>query len=106
VELLSVVIGNIHPSIHAALTQWTETRPATHKATYEKINHTDPQLGKRLVQHSAQQLTPILTVLGGIQPAWIEGDRVRIIDGNHPTATQRRFKEIRNHSAKPLPGFT
>jgi hypothetical protein len=51
-------------------------------------------------------LAPILQELQAIQPAWIEGDRVRIIDGNHHAATQRRLKVHQTQNAAPLPGLS
>jgi hypothetical protein len=106
VELLSVVVCRIRPSISAAIKHWHRTLPAQRKAIYEKINHTEPQLGQQLVQHCATKLIPVIDSLNARQESIIPGYRGRIIDGNHPAKTDHRLKVLRNTTAGPLPGFS
>jgi hypothetical protein len=37
-------------------------------------------------------------------PPLLPGYRVRMLDGNHFSATERRLKELRTETAAPLPG--
>lgn len=106
VALLSVVVCRIRPSLSSAIKTWDEKLPAERKAIYEKINHTEPQLGQQLVQHSAQKLIPILDALNARQASLVPGYRTRILDGNHHASTDHRLKVLRDTTAAPLPGFS
>lgn len=106
VDLMSVVVCRIRPSISSAIKNWHAQLPAGRKAIYEKINHTDPQLGQHLVQHSAQKLAPVIDALNARQAPLISGYRTRILDGNHHAATDHRLKILRDTTAGPLPGFS
>jgi hypothetical protein len=106
VELVSVVGCRIRPSISAAIEHWQRKLPAQRKAIYEKINHTEPQLGQQLVRHCATKRIPLLDNLNARQASIIPGYSVRIIDGNHHAKTDHRLKVLRNTTAGPLPGFS
>lgn len=106
VELMSVVVCRIRPSISSAIKNWHEKLPAERKAIYEKINHTEPQLGQKLVQHSAQKLAPLIDAMPARQAPLVSGYRTRILDGNHHAATDHRLKILRDTTAGPLPGFS
>jgi hypothetical protein len=56
------------------------------------------------VRHTAVRLGPVIDKMGGVMPALLPGYRVRIIDGNHLAATQRRLEVLRGSVAGPLPG--
>lgn len=106
VELMSVVVCRIRPSIGSAIKNWRKKLPAGRKAIYEKINHTEPQLGQQLVQHSAAKLAPLIDALKARQESIIPGYRVRILDGNHHAVTDHRLQILRHTTAGPLPGFS
>jgi hypothetical protein len=68
--------------------------------------------GKELEQQSrmvsaealAWHLRPVIEAMGpGLTP-WLPGYRVRVLDGNHLTSTERRLDVLRACSAGPLPG--
>jgi len=56
------------------------------------------------VRHTASRLVPGLKQLGGRVPEIIPGDPMRVLDGNHLSATRHRLPETRADSAAPLPG--
>jgi hypothetical protein len=57
-----------------------------------------------LVRSVAGRCQGLITELGGACQALLPGYRVRILDGNHLAASQKRLKVLRGHSAGPLPG--
>jgi Transposase DDE domain len=57
-----------------------------------------------LVRSVAGRCQGLITELGGACQPLLPGYRVRILDGNHLAATQKRLQVTRGHSAGPLPG--
>lgn len=47
----------------------------------------------------------MIEATGGARGEWLPGYRIKILDGNHFAATERRIKELRAKGAGPLPGF-
>lgn len=106
VALMAVVVCRIQPSISAAIKAWGRKLSAERKAVYDKINRTEPNLGRALVQHSARRLALVVDALEARQCAYVTGYRTRVVDGNHHPTTDHRIKELRSTAAGPLPGFT
>jgi Transposase DDE domain len=104
VDLMSVVVAKIRPSIHAAYRKVAESLPVSMTAVYDKINGVEPAVMAALVKHTADRLGPVVTQMGGEAHDILPGYRVRIIDGNHLRASQRRLKVTRRSKAGPLPG--
>jgi hypothetical protein len=105
VELLSLVVTGIRPSVHAAFQACREQIPVSITSVYNKLDGIEPNLSAELVRHTTTKLEPIIRHLGGQRPELLPGYRVKILDGNHLAATDRRLLELRGHSAGPLPGF-
>jgi len=104
VDLMGVVVAKIQPSVHAAFQAVADTLPVSVAAVYDKLNGTEPGVAAALVTHTAARLTPVIAATGGQLPALLPGYRVRIIDGNHFAATERRLEVLRGSIAGPLPG--
>lgn len=101
VELMTLVSLGLSPSLHAAATQ-TKHLPVSLAALYEKVNRTEPAILRALVQGSAQRLEPVLA-------AWpcqtsLPGWRVRVLDGNHLPASEKRLSALREQRGAALPG--
>lgn len=105
VDLVGLVVAKIQPSIHAAYEMVRETLPVSLTSVYNKLNATEPQVAAGLVSHTAQRLAEVIDAMGGCVPALLPGYRVRILDGNHLAATERRLEPLRGSRAGPLPGF-
>lgn len=104
VELMSLVAMGQRPSIHAAAQALRESLPVSLVALYDKINRTEPALIRALVAASAQRLLPVMQPLVDGQAAMAAGWRVRIIDGNHLAASDKRIKPLRGFRGAALPG--
>lgn len=103
VELMSVVAVGMRPSVHAAF-QAAPNIPVSVQALYDKINHTHPQLVRELVCGSAERLSPVVEAMRGVPSPTLKGYRVRIIDGNHLPASEKRLKPLRAFRGAALPG--
>jgi IS4 transposase len=104
VELMSVVAMGLRPSLHAAA-KATEVG-ASLAALYDKVNRMEPALVRALVRGSAQRLEPVVKPLQAAQSAWAEGYRVRVMDGNHLPASEKRLKPLRGFRGAALPGHS
>ena len=103
VELMSVVAMGLRPSLHAAAKAYARL-PVSVTALYDKINHTDPDVIRALVQGSNDRLEPVLNAMRPSQAATVEGYRLRIVDGNHLPASEKRLKLLRQFRGAALPG--
>lgn len=104
VDLMSLAVCKVEPSVHAAYQAVRESLPVTVTSLYNKLNTTEPGIAASLAKHTAAQLEPVIAEMGGRLPDLVPGHRVRIIDGNHFKATERRLKVLRGSIAGPLPG--
>lgn len=104
VDLMSVVVTKVEPSVCAAYQAVADTLPASITSVYNKLNGLGPGLSAALVGHTAERLAPVVLAMDGQLPALLPGCRVKIVDGNHFAATERRIHELRGSVAGPLPG--
>jgi len=103
VELMSLVSLGLRPSLHAAVRQM-DNLPVSVTALYDKVSRTEPALLRALVRGSAERLMPVVAGLGSTPclPGW----QLRIVDGNHLPATEKRLKPLRGQRAAALPGHS
>jgi len=94
VDLMGVVVSKSRPSIHAAFQEVSETLPVSLAAVYDKLNGLEPQVTSALVRHTADKLAEVIVAMKGGLPPLMPGYRVRILDGNHLAATERRLKVL------------
>jgi IS4 transposase len=104
VDLMSVVVCRIRPSIHAAFQARAETVGATIDAVYDKLDGTETAVSAALVHSVADRLAPVVDAMNGAREEWLPGYRVRILDGNHLPGSEHRIKELRTIGAGALPG--
>lgn len=104
IDLMAVVVCKVQPSVHAAFQAVKSSLPVSITALYNKLNGTEPGIASALAHHTADRLAPVVVSMGGQMPELLSGHRVRIIDGNHLAATQRRLGVLRGSIAGPLPG--
>jgi IS4 transposase len=103
VDLMALVALGLRPSLHAAA-QASEDLPVSLAALYDKVNHTEPELVRALVQGSAERLAPVMRPMKQRQVPWAGGYRVRVLDGNHLAGTEKRLRPLRGFRGAALPG--
>lgn len=104
VDLMGLVVCRIQPAVGSAYKATQKDLPVTLQAVHSKIDGTEPEVTAALVRYTASRLSPVIEELGGQLPSLLPGYRIRIIDGNHLAATDRRLSVLRGSKAGPLPG--
>jgi len=105
VDLVSVVVCDSRRSVNAAYQAAADRIPVSLTSVYNKLDGVEPAVSSALVRHTASRLGVTIESMGGELPPLLPGYRVKIIDGNHFAATERRLKVLRGSKAGPLPGF-
>ena len=103
VKLTSLVSLGLRPSLHAAAKKEADL-PVSIAALYDKVRHTEPAILRQLVRQSAQRLLPVVESMGITQslPGW----QLRVVDGNHLPASEKRLGPLRGCRGAALPGHT
>jgi IS4 transposase len=104
VELMHSVVLRIEPSVFAAHRHRFETLKVSDQAVYDKLDGMELGLSAALVSDSAQQATLVIDALKARRKPWLPGLNMRILDGNHLSATEHRLEELRSIWDAPLPG--
>lgn len=107
VDLMSVVALGLAPSLHSAA-KAREDLEASEAALYEKVNHTEPGVLRALVSGSAERLDPVVREIKGkgTSSLTLRGYRIRVLDGNHLPASEKRLKVLRSFRGAALPGHS
>lgn len=104
VTLMSLVVCGISPSVNAAYQSKAKGIGVRVQSVYNKLNGLEPGIVEALVRQSVGKAAALIQQLQGELPPLLEGYRVKIIDGNHLAATERRLKVLRSVGSAPLPG--
>ena len=104
VDVMALVVCRMQPSVNKAYAAMREQIPVSLTALYAKIDGVEVGTSEALVAHSAEQLRPIVDALGAPKEPWLKGYRIKVLDGNHLAATERRLAALRDCAAGPLPG--
>lgn len=102
VDLMSHVVCGIHPSVHAAYQAEKEEIAVSITALYDKLNGTEPEVSRALVQQTATELAEVVREMGGTRTPRLEGSRIKILDGTAWAASEHRLEELRETAAGPL----
>lgn len=103
VDLMCRIVTRVHPSPHAAYRERAAELPVGERAVYDKINGVEPAVSSALVRNTARELEVVVRTLGQLAPPAVPGYRLKIVDGNHFSATDRRLRLLRG-GGPPLPG--
>lgn len=104
VDLMTLVVGGKALHVQAAYRHLRDRVPVTLKCVYDKLQNIETGVSAGLVAHVSGRCAALIAELGGGCQSLLPGYRVRILDGNHLAATQRRLGVTRGHTAGPLPG--
>jgi Transposase DDE domain len=103
VDLMCRVVTRVQPSPRAAYQERAADFPVGERAVYDKINGVEPRVSAALVRGTARELEVVLRTLGQVAEPAVPGYRLKIVDGNHFSATDRRLRLLRG-GGPPLPG--
>lgn len=104
VDVTSLVVCRVQPSVHAAYNQLRKRMPVSAKALYDKLGHVEGSTSRAFIQYSAAVVSELIDRMQGGLPALLPGYRTRILDGNHLSGTDHRLKVLRGTAAGALPG--
>jgi Transposase DDE domain len=104
-DVAALVVCRVQPTVRAAYQAMREQVPVSLTALYDKLGGVEMATTEALVAHSAVRLGPVIAALGTAEP-WLPGYRIRVLDGNHLAATERRLAVLRGCAAGPLPGHS
>ncbi len=103
VDVMSLVVTGVHPSVHAAYQRRREEIGVSVKSLYNKLNGVEPQVSQALVRHTARSAQAVMHDWSARTPC-LQGYRTKVIDGNHLTGTEHRLDVLRNEGGAALPG--
>ena len=106
VHLMSLVVCGIRPSINSAFKKIAPYLGVTRKSVYNKIDRVETTTSAALVHHTGAAVGAIIDEIGGHDGPWLEGYRVKILDGSHLPGTEHRIKPLRFSRAGALPGHS
>lgn len=104
VELMTAVVLQQQPSVYAAYRKGIGAITVSDQSVYNKLDGMELGVSATLVRDSAARIAPVLDALGGRHDSWVKEHRVRVLDGNHLSATERRLVPLRDAWDAPLPG--
>jgi hypothetical protein len=104
VDLMSLVVCRIRPSVHAAYQADQTKIGVSIRALYDKLDHMEPAISAALAHHVSARLIPVIRGMRAGVRKRLPGYRLRILDGNHLAGTEHRLKELRGLREAALPG--
>jgi IS4 transposase len=104
VDVMSLVALGMSPSVHAAAKGMGEQLTVSLTSLYNKINGVHTAVVRALVSGSAEKFLPVMEELAPKGHRSVKGLRLRIVDGNHLAASEKRLKPLRAYRGAALPG--
>lgn len=104
VDLMSLVVCRVTPSVHRAYQQKKAQIPVSIRALYDKLGHIEPATSRELVRQTASEMAELIRTLPAMAAPLLPGYRVKILDGNHLEGTEHRLKPLRTQGGGALPG--
>jgi hypothetical protein len=103
-DMMNQVVFCVQPSVRAAYQAQQDDIATSLVSVYNKLNNLETHTAAELVRYSAREFTPLIAHMGGERAPWLEGYRVKIVDGNCLEASEHRIKELRAAKGRALPG--
>jgi len=95
VQLMSEVVLGVHPTVHAAYTANKRGNWGVDHCPVQQLDRVEPEVSAALVHDSAALAEPVVKALRASHPRWIPGYQIKVLDGNHLSATEHRLKALR-----------
>ena len=103
-DLMTQVVFCVQPSVRAAYRAHQDDVGTSIVSVYSKLNGLETQTSAELVRYCACEFAPLIAHMSGERAPWLQGYRVKIVDGNCLEATEHRIQELRQATGRPLPG--
>src|SRR6266571_1156466 len=103
-DLMNQVVFCVQPSVRAAYRAQQDEVGTSLVSVYSKLNGLETHTSAELVRYSAREFTPLIEHMGGERTRWLEGYRVKIVDGNCREASEHHIQELREAKGRALPG--
>lgn len=104
VDLMQAVVLGAEPSVFAAYRKRQHNLPVSDDSIYNKLKGMDLAVSEAIVRDSAQRAAEVIDELQARHAPWLPGYHLRVLDGNHLSATEHRLEVLRDTWAAPLPG--
>jgi len=104
VELMSLVVCGIYPSVNAAYRAKAKKINVSRTAIYDKLNGVEVNVSAAIVRETGIPMASLIETVGGKSEQLLTGYKIRIIDGNCLEKTDHRLEILRTISAGALPG--
>lgn len=104
VQELGAVVFNLRRSVTQSGKLFASRLKTSLRALFGKINRTEPAISAALVETAYRRMAPIIYAMGSAHAPLITGCQTRLLDGNHPTATDHRPLPLRMRGRGALPG--
>ena len=104
VDLMSLVVCGIYPSVNAAYRAKASSLNVSRTAVYDKLNRIELDVSAALLRETAASMTDVMQFLGDSPPKLLAPYQIRIIDGNCLAATDHRLEVLKPYAAQALPG--
>ena len=101
---MNQVVFCVQPSVRAAYQAHQNAVGTSLVSVYNKLNGLETHTAAELVRYSAREFAPLIKHMGGERAPWLEGYRVKIVDGNCLEASEHRMQELRDATGRALPG--
>src|SRR5580693_890647 len=92
VDLMQAVVLGAEPSVFASYCKRRHQLPVTDDSIYNKLKGMELGLSEAVVRDSAQRAEEVIDELQARQDPWLPGYHMRILDGNHLSATEHRLE--------------
>src|SRR3954465_13691285 len=104
VQVMLDVASGFRPPPRAAFLRRALAHVASVSAFYRKLNRMGLAIPEAVVRRTAARARRLIAASGGLMPEPVEGDAVRILDGNILTGTEHRITPLRTTASAGLPG--
>ena len=103
-DMMNQVVFCVQPSVRAAYQAQRDDIGTSLVSVYNKLNNLETHTAAEFVRYSAREFAPLIAHMGGERAPWLEGYRIKIVDGNCLEASAHRLKELRDAQGRALPG--
>jgi hypothetical protein len=104
VNLMSLVVCGIHPSVNAAYKLKAKELNVSRTAVYDKLNGVETAVSAALLRDTAVSLASLIEGWRGSDSGLLPRMRVRILDGNCLAGSDHRLDVLKGQGAKAFPG--